>query len=146
MMLASGRVHSVSPVQKEEESMADLVAIGYPDEATAARAAAEAERLAADLMIEPDAITAITCDEVAAGVDALFATIEETGIDRQFADQLRELIQAGTSALFLVVEKVAPDKAVEALAPFGGTVLKSSLSKDAERELRTALRGVSVTA
>src|SRR6266536_285549 len=46
------------------------------------------------------------------------------------------MLQPGTSALFLVVEKVTPDKAVEALNKFGGAVLKSSLSKEAEQELQ----------
>ena len=35
--------------------MADLIAIGYDDETTAARAAEEARRLARDLIIQPDA-------------------------------------------------------------------------------------------
>ena len=43
--------------------MADLVAIGYPDETTAEAAADEARRLAADLVIEPDAIAVITRDK-----------------------------------------------------------------------------------
>jgi uncharacterized membrane protein len=34
--------------------MADLIAIGYEDEATAEAAAEEARRLAKDLIIEPD--------------------------------------------------------------------------------------------
>ena len=42
--------------------MADLIAIGYPDETTAAAAADEARRLAADLIIQPDAIAVITRD------------------------------------------------------------------------------------
>jgi uncharacterized membrane protein len=83
---------------------------------------------------------------VGAGLGALFGKIEKTGIDKEFADQVRELVQPGTSALFLVVEKVTPDKAVEALAPFGGTVLKSSLSKDAEAELQKALHGEAAVA
>ncbi len=32
----------------------------------------------------------------------------------------------GTSALFLMVEKVTPDKAIGALSHYGGSVLKSS--------------------
>jgi uncharacterized membrane protein len=40
-----------------------------------------------------------------------------------------------------VVEKVTPDKAVEGLRQYGGTVLKSSLSKEAEAELQDALAG-----
>ena len=43
--------------------MADLVAIGYPDETTAIEAASEAERLANELIIQPDAIAAIICDK-----------------------------------------------------------------------------------
>ena len=43
--------------------MADLVAIGYPDETTAEAAADEARRLAADLVIEPDAIAVIVRDK-----------------------------------------------------------------------------------
>ena len=42
--------------------MADLIVIGYPDETTAAAAADEARRLAADLIIQPDAIAVITRD------------------------------------------------------------------------------------
>nr|BFE73111.1 hypothetical protein GCM10020092_064120 [Actinoplanes digitatis] len=42
--------------------MSTLVAIGYPDETTAAEAAAEARRLARDLIIEPEAIAAISRD------------------------------------------------------------------------------------
>ncbi|HYZ28374.1 MAG TPA: DUF1269 domain-containing protein [Thermoleophilaceae bacterium] len=165
--------------------MADLVAIGYPDERTAAAAAEEARKLASDLVIEPDAIAAIVRDTegkfhvttshhpvsggatwgmfwgmlfgllffvpvfgmaVGAGLGAIFGKIEKSGIDKQFQQQVRDMLQPGTSALFLVVEKVTPDKAVEALAPFGGTVLKSSLSKDAERELQDALHGEPIPA
>ena len=43
--------------------MADLIAIGYPDQATADAAAEEARRLAADLIIQPDAIAVIVRDE-----------------------------------------------------------------------------------
>jgi uncharacterized membrane protein len=41
----------------------------------------------------------------------------------------------------MVVEKVTPDKAVEAMSKFGGTVLKSSLSNEAQAELQDALHG-----
>src|SRR3954465_15564989 len=78
---------------------------------------------------------------VGAGLGALFGKIEKTGIDKQFQEQVRDLVKPGTSALFLVIEKVTPDKAVAALEQFGGTVLKSSLSKDAEAELQDALHG-----
>jgi len=38
-----------------------------------------------------------------------------------------------------MVEKVTPDKAVEAMSKYGGTVLKTSLSKEGEQELQDAL-------
>ncbi|MGZ4268008.1 MAG: DUF1269 domain-containing protein [Solirubrobacteraceae bacterium] len=78
---------------------------------------------------------------VGAGLGALFGKLEKSGIDKEFQDQVRDMVKPGNSALFLVVEKVTPDKAVDALSKFGGTVLKSSLSKDAEKELQDALHG-----
>lgn len=163
--------------------MADLIAIGYQDETTAAAAAQEAQRLAKELIIQPDAIASIVRDKqgqyhvstshhpvaagatwgmfwgllfgilffvpvlgiaMGAGLGALMGKIEKTGVDKAFQDQVRAMLQPGTSALFLVVEKVTPDKAVEALSKYGGTVLKSSLSKEAEQQLQEALHGESV--
>src|SRR3954452_2379934 len=43
----------------KERAVADLVAIAYPDETTAVRAMGAAEELAAELIIQPDAIAAI---------------------------------------------------------------------------------------
>jgi uncharacterized membrane protein len=77
---------------------------------------------------------------------ALMGKITKSGIDKQFQDQVRGLIQPGTSALFLMVEKVTPDKAIEAMSKYGGTVLKTSLSKDGEAELQEALHGGGSTA
>jgi uncharacterized membrane protein len=51
------------------------------------------------------------------------------------------MLHPGTSALFLMLEKVTPDKAVEAVSKYDGTVLKTSLSKDDEKELQDALNG-----
>lgn len=158
--------------------MSTLVAIGYPDETTATKAADEAERLAKDLIIQPDAIAVIRRDAagkyhvttshhevgggatwgmfwgflfgllffvpvlgmaVGAGMGALMGKVIKTGIDREFQEQVRDMVTPGTSALFLVVEHATPDKAVEGLGKFGGTVLKSSLSKQAEEELQREL-------
>jgi uncharacterized membrane protein len=63
------------------------------------------------------------------------------GVDKTFQEEVRDLVQPGTSALFLVVDKITPDKAIEALRKYGGTVLKTSLSKDAEQQIREALTG-----
>ena len=160
--------------------MATLIAIGYPDEATAEQAADEARRLAQDLIIQPDAIAVIERDAegkyhthttqhavgagatwgmfwgmlfgllffvpvfgmaIGAGLGALMGKITKSGIDRAFQDQVRDMIKPGTSALFLMVEQVTTDKAVDAMSKYGGTVLKTSLSKEGEKELQDALHG-----
>ena len=41
----------------------------------------------------------------------------------------------------MVVEKVTPDKAVEAMSKYGGTGLKSSLPNEAQQQLQDALHG-----
>jgi hypothetical protein len=43
--------------------MADLIAIGYPDETTVDAASGQARRLAHDLIIQPDAIAVIVRDK-----------------------------------------------------------------------------------
>jgi uncharacterized membrane protein len=160
--------------------MSDLIVIGYPDETTALEAADEARRLAADLIIQPDAIAAIVRDKegkfhththqhvvgagatwglfwgmlfgllffipifgmaIGAGMGALMGKITKSGVNKQFQEQVREMMRPGTSALFLMVEKVTPDKAVEAMSKYGGTVLKTSLSKEGEAELQAELGG-----
>lgn len=78
---------------------------------------------------------------VGAGLGALMGKLEKGAIDKTFVLQVREMLQPGTSALFLIVEHATPDKAVAALSRYGGTVLKSSLSEAAEAELQQALHG-----
>ena len=76
-----------------------------------------------------------------AGLGALMGKIEKTGIDKEFQQQVRDMVRPGTSALFMIVERATPDKAVAALSRYGGTVLKSSLSQEDEAKLQEALHG-----
>jgi uncharacterized membrane protein len=78
---------------------------------------------------------------VGAGLGALMGKVEKTGINKEFQDQVRDMVKPGTSALFLIVERVAPDKATAAVSRFGGTVLESSLSQEDEASLQEALHG-----
>jgi uncharacterized membrane protein len=80
-----------------------------------------------------------------AGMGAITGKLTKSSINKEFQEQVREMVQPGTSALFLIVERVTPDKAVEGLSQFGGTVLKSSLSKEDEAALQEALHGSSAT-
>jgi uncharacterized membrane protein len=78
---------------------------------------------------------------IGAGLGALFGVITKAGIDAEFQQRVRDMVQPGTSALFLIVDKITPDKALQALGKFGGQVLKTSLSKDAEEQIQEALHG-----
>jgi uncharacterized membrane protein/anti-anti-sigma regulatory factor len=84
---------------------------------------------------------------VGAGLGALMGKLTTTGLGSAFQDQVRDLVKPGTCALLLMLGKVTPDTAVETMSKFGGTVLKTSLSKDAGQELQEALhRGSGDTA
>ena len=72
---------------------------------------------------------------------ALFGLIDTIGIDKEFQRQVRDMVKPGTSALFMAVDKLTTDKAIEALSKYGATVLKSSLSEDADRQIQEALHG-----
>jgi uncharacterized membrane protein len=74
-----------------------------------------------------------------ASFGALFGKLEQSGISKEFINQVRGELKPGTSALFMVVEKVTPDKALAALSKFGGKVIKSSLSKETEQKIQEAL-------
>lgn len=164
--------------------MADLIAIGYPDLQTAEQAEAELERLAQELVIEPESIAIISRDQkgkfhvrtthhevatgatwgmfwgvlfgflffvpilglaVGAGLGVLFGLIAKLDISTEFQRHVRDMLQPGTAAVFVIVDKMTTDKLIEALAKFHGTVLKTSLPSDVERQLQDSLTGSSVS-
>jgi uncharacterized membrane protein len=65
---------------------------------------------------------------------------EPPAIDKAFRDQVRDNLQPGTSALFLLIEHTTPDEAIAALRQYGGTVIKASLSEEDTRRLQEALQ------
>ena len=77
---------------------------------------------------------------IGAGMGALFGHFGEKGIDKAFQQQVRDYLKPGTSALFMVVEQVTPDKAIAALQQYGGTVIKTSLSEEDTKKLQEALQ------
>ena len=74
-----------------------------------------------------------------AGFGALFGHLGEKGIDKAFQQQVRDHVQPGTSALFMIIEHATPDKAIAALERYGGTVIKTSLSDEDTAKLQEAL-------
>ena len=160
--------------------MATLVAIGYPDQATADKARLTVQGLESDLVIQADQVAAISRDDagkyhvttthggsstaggavwggfwgllfgllffipfagwaIGAGIGALFGHLGKDMIDESFQQQVRDYVQPGTSALFLIIEKATPDKAIAALEQYHGTVIKTSLSDEDTTKLQDAL-------
>lgn len=80
---------------------------------------------------------------VGAGAGALSGKLSDIGIDDNFMKELGDTFQPGTSAIFVLVRKATPDKVLEALGEFAGkgTVLKTSLTKDEESDLRKVIEG-----
>lgn len=76
-----------------------------------------------------------------AGVGAISGKFSDIGIDDKFMKELGESFGPDSSALFVLVRKVTPDKVLEDLKGFGGKVLKTSLTADSEEALRKALDG-----
>jgi uncharacterized membrane protein len=75
-----------------------------------------------------------------AGMGALFGHFGKQGIDKAFQEQVRDYVKPGTSALFMVIEKATPDKAIAAMQQYGGTVIRTSLSDEDTKKLQDALQ------
>jgi uncharacterized membrane protein len=76
---------------------------------------------------------------VGAGAGALSGKLADIGISDEFMKELGKTFTPGTSAVFVLVRKATPDKVLDALKGFEGTVLKTSLSVDEEESLQKVL-------
>jgi uncharacterized membrane protein len=76
-----------------------------------------------------------------AAFGALGGKLAKSSIDKEFQEQVREKMQPGTSALFMIVEQMTTDKALAGLSKFGGEVIKTSLSDEDQAEIQAALHG-----
>ncbi len=76
---------------------------------------------------------------VGAASGALSGALTDIGVDDNFMRELGETLKNGTSALFVLVRKATPDKVLAEIAPYGGKVLRTSLSKDDEAKLQEVL-------
>ncbi|MGO9180374.1 MAG: DUF1269 domain-containing protein [Candidatus Limnocylindrales bacterium] len=158
--------------------MADLVIIGYPDEATAEKAHEVVGQLEHDLImhVHGAAVVVKHADGQAKMVTktgatrsgaimggffgllfgllflipvgglilggiwgAVMGTMRGWGIKDEFRQRAQDVLQPGTAALVLFLESWTEDKALAALAPLGGEVLKTSLSEEATKEINAAL-------
>lgn len=65
---------------------------------------------------------------------AALGAAADLGIKDDFKQRVQDMLQPGTSAILVIVRKTTPDKFLEALRPYGGTVLQTSLTRDAEQQ------------
>ena len=75
---------------------------------------------------------------IGAVLGALRGKFKDIGIDDTFIKEVGETIQPGNSAIFLLIRESTPDKLIDELKGYKGTVLKTSLSTDDEAKLRAA--------
>jgi uncharacterized membrane protein len=165
----------------KEATMADLVAITYPDEHRAAEVLATLKRLQHEYLIDLEDSCVVTKDAqgkiklhqsvnltatgalsgafwgslvgllfffplggaaIGAAAGALTGALSDYGIDDQFIRSLSEQMTPGSSAIFMLVRKVTTDKVEPELAKFGGKILYTSVSKEAEAKFQAMLDSV----
>ena len=76
---------------------------------------------------------------VGAIAGAIGSKLSDFGINDDFARSLGKEMTPGSSAIFMLVRKVTMDKVEPELGKFGGKILRTSLSKEAEAKLQAAL-------
>ena len=76
---------------------------------------------------------------IGAGAGALSGSLSDYGIDDNFIKSLGETIPNNSSALFVLIRKVQPEKVMAELHGLQGRVIKTSLSPEQEEKLRQAL-------
>ena len=78
---------------------------------------------------------------VGAGSGALAGSLSDYGIDDDLIRSIGETLQPNTSALFVLIRKVQPEKVLAEMtgAGFKGRVIRSSLSPEQEQRLQAAL-------
>jgi uncharacterized membrane protein len=78
---------------------------------------------------------------VGAGAGALAARFKNIGLDNNMMKEIGDSLKPGTSALFVLLRKINPEKVLDGLKDFAGRgkVFQTNLIKDDEKALREAL-------
>lgn len=76
---------------------------------------------------------------VGAATGGAVGALSDVGVDDEFMKQLAEDLTPGSAAVIVLVRESTPDKVLPRISPFGGRVIHSSLSDEAEERLRSAL-------
>jgi uncharacterized membrane protein len=75
---------------------------------------------------------------VGAAIGALSGSLADVGIDDSFIASVRDQVQPGTSALFLLSEAAVMDKVKDAFADVHPQLIQTNLSNEQEEQLREA--------
>ncbi|MFE6869978.1 DUF1269 domain-containing protein [Kitasatospora sp. NPDC057692] len=76
---------------------------------------------------------------VGGAAGAAVGATTDIGVDDDFMRQVGQHLQPGTAAVFLLVRRATADKVVPALARHGGRIIQTSLSAEAEADLRATV-------
>jgi uncharacterized membrane protein len=158
--------------------MGNLVAVAYPDEATAKEVLDVLGRLQTEKSIQLEDAVVVTRNQdgkvklhqsmkpaaagaaggalwggligllflapllgmaVGAASGAAAGALTDVGVDDRFMKDLGTKLEPGSAALIVLVQRSTPDKVLPEIQRFGGEVLQTSLSNEAEQQLKDAL-------
>ena len=78
---------------------------------------------------------------IGGAMGALMGRLAKSGIDSAFRDRVRSMLSPGKAAVVIMASKLTQDKFAEAMRPFGGEILQTSLSTEDEKELAEEISG-----
>jgi len=131
--------------------MPELIAIAYTEETVAAQAAAELDRCAAEIPLDPDAIGVIVAEKNGnhqlltsrhPGATATWSRFwgvvfgvvmneaEPSELDLSFRQQVKGLLRPGSSVLLVAVKRVTREPVLAAVSQYGGKPLACPLDAD----------------
>jgi uncharacterized membrane protein len=132
--------------------MPELIAIAYTEETVAAQAAAELDRCAAEIPLDPDAIGVIVAEKNGnhqlltsrhPGATAawsrfwgvIFSVVmneaEPSELDLGFRQQVKGLLRPGSSVLLVAVKRVTRETILATVSQYGGKPLTCPLGAEA---------------
>ena len=76
---------------------------------------------------------------IGAAAGAVSGALRDVGIDDNFMKTLGQTLKPGTAALCVLIRQMTPDKVVEEIRQYGGTLIKTNLCHENEAKLREAL-------
>ena len=79
---------------------------------------------------------------VGAAAGGAAGAMTDVGVDDKFMKNLATELQPGAAAVIVLVRESTPDKVLPRIQPFGGRIIHSSLSNEAEEHVREALAAV----